>query len=289
MFGIKLLGDSSQTIIGDDYSVLTQKWKGRIAVTHRPGAAWFHGTHARGDYWYRLETPSYGYCEVMYPDLIRTEAPPLVFATPTAAASNKGIGVFNHVGSPGAWLGFTCVVTSTLFCTSSSPMTIGFDSGWDYRVCVFGDPRNAPPPAFGMKVMREDTVENFNSAWPLVPFRNLLSAWQVESFTRNYSIETHWGSRNVNGDADDVLAKGHHLWPESQALGFLLSGVSFINTTHDTGKTYSQGCAVTVGFEDISRNKLWSVMHIGRSQHPSGSIAEMNKWTLLTADFSYVQ
>lgn len=292
MFGFAVYGDSHQLIMGDEYRVLTQKYRGALNVNQVPPAV--HVTHQgfNGNV-----VPSYGYCTVTYPSRITTQLPPMVFAVPTANANNKGIGLFCHRGSPGNWTGFSVLITNSLFATSSSRIVSGFASGWEYRVCVFGEPgvvRAGANLSAGMNigcVVRDSKgIKVFDTNWPYVPFRGLMSQWKLHSYTRSYRIIEHWGYRFVDGAADQVLAKGTHTWGYANGtVGFLLSALSAIPVRHDIGtRNITTPSIVTMGFDSSSRSQIWSVVYQGLSQHPSGDVTAMNNWRMLTADFTWV-
>lgn len=279
-----MVGDAGNLILGDGRPTLTQKWSGDIIITEVPPSNedWNTGISHR---------PSYGYCTVWYPEVIASQHPPLVFGVPTAASTDKGLGYFCHRGSAGGWTGFSVLVTRRLF-GQTSPASVGFSSGWQYRVCVFGEPgvRRSGATGWGLETMADDGTVTFNSDWPFVPFLTLLDSWRIEAYTRNYDVRTYFGNVRSGGSVDHVLAKGTHTWGAADGTkGVLLSGLGVIPTRHDTGNTdITSPGIVTIGFDSTSRSRIWSVVFQGRSQHPSGDVSAMNNWRLLTADFSYV-
>lgn len=290
MYGFAVYGNDRQLIMGDEYKVLTQKYKGNLNVNRVPPAA-----HVTWQGFNGSLVPSYGYCEVVYPSRITTQMPPMVFAVPTASANNRGIGLFCHRGSPGNWTGFSVLITNSLFATSATRIANGFASGWEYRVCVFGEPGVLRPNAstavgknLGCRVWDSKGVKVFDSNWPFVPFRGLMSQWRLSSYTRSYRIIEHWGWRNVEGGADQVLAKGTHAWGHANGtIGFLLSALSAIPVRHDIGtRNVTTSAIVTMGFDSSARTNIWSVVYQGLSQHPSGDVTAMNRWRMLTADFT---
>lgn len=292
MYGLIVRGNTDQLIVGDDYPVLTQRYKGDIVITQVPPQ--------NGEMWYEAYTGDvsaycvggrgYGYCDVTYPSPINSTLPPLVFAVPTGSANDKGLGFFCHRGSPGNWAGFSVLVTPTLFAQNGATTT-GVNSGWTYRVCVFGDPGFfAHSGTHGLRMFAANGTPTFDSRWPIVPFRGLLGAWQLEGFTRYYNIDAYWGRRLVGGDDDAVLVKGKHVWGAADGtLGFLLSGLGCIPLRHDIGSDdYTHSAVVTMGFPDGGRSHIWAVAYEGLSQHPNGNVSAMSNWRLLTADFSLV-
>lgn len=278
--------------MGDEYRVLTQRYVGNLTVNQIPPAATIVHRGKR-----RNVTPSYGYCTVTYPTRITTQLPPMVFAVPTASANNTGIGLFCHRGSPGAWTGFSVMITNSLFASSTSPISPGFNSGWTYRVCVFGEPGVVRPGTslaagmnIGCRVWDSKGGKVFDSNWPYVPFRGLLDAWTLSSYSRTYAIIEHWGWRFVNGASDQVLIRGSHPWGYANGtVGFLISALSAIPVRFDRGTNdITTSAIVTMGFSSSARDVIWSVVYEGLAQHPSGDVSAMNSWRILTADFTWV-
>lgn len=284
MFGFYARGSDGHLIIGDDHPVLCQKYTGRIVMNRQVNSG----------YDYQPVPVSYGYCEVSYPEPIRDHMPPMVFGVPTATCSNKGIGLFQHRGGPGNWTGFSIVVTRTLFLDNNSSINLGFDSGWEYRVCVFGDPgvNRSGSSNYGLNLFDKDGRPTFSSNWPFVPFRGVLSGWRLSSFTRWYSPYRYWFNAEVSGaNTDYVLAKGTHAWGATDGrLGMLISSLGCIPVRADVGRSrdHTQDSVVLMGFPDSSRSNIWSVTVYGLAQHPSANMNAMNSWRILTADFTYV-
>lgn len=286
MFGFYARGSDGHLIIGDDYPILSRAYHGRIIVNRKPlpGALWW-------------AQANYGYCEIKYPTPIKSSVPPMVFGVPTAACDNKGLGFFQHRGKPGNWTGFSILITPRLFADSSSiNAPIGFDSGWEYAVCVFGDPGVNRPGAsnYGLALFDDEGNQLFNSNWPFVPFRALLSSWRLHSFTRSYALDNYWGNywyeRSKNYDF--VLAKGVHSWGSTDGkLGLLISSLGCVPVRTDVGyknRDTTRDCVVTMGFADSRRDNIWSVTYYGGAQHPSANINAINDWRILTADFSHL-
>lgn len=294
MFGFFAQGEAGQLILGDDYPVLGQLFQGKLIVNSLPHpyyAVFDGGEMGQVE---EFREPRYGMCEVTYPKAVTTQLPPMVFAVPTAGANNRGLGYFCHRGTPGAWTGFTVLSTRQLFASWNSPaMALDQDTGWEYRVCIFGnsgmelpikDNRNT-----GLRLFNATGACVFDSRWPLVPFRDLLTRWQLSDFTRQYDTLGYWGTRFVRGDVDHVLAKGYHPWgaSDAQKKGFLLSSLGALPFRHDTGKRdVTTPAVVTMGFPDSGRTNIWAVAFMGDSQHPAGNVSAMNTWRILTADFS---
>lgn len=285
MFGFFARGSDGHLIIGDDYPVLSQAYRGSITVNSRASKRWS---------W--QPNPSYGYCEVQYPQPIRSQVPPLVFGVPTPACDNKGLGFFQHRGNSGNWTGFSILITPRLFADSSAVAGIGFDSGWEYSVCVFGDPGVSRPGSsnYGLALFDADGNSVFNSNWPFVPFRGLLAGWVLNSYTRSYALQSYWGNDWYERSKryDFVLAKGTHTWGARDGnLGFLISSLGCVPVRADSGyknRYPVRDCVVTMGFPDNRRDQLWSVTYYGGAQHPSANINAINSWKILTADFSHL-
>lgn len=285
MFGFCARGEDGHLILGDDNPVLCQKYRGSLVVNQA-------ATPAPGDH----RPPAgygFGHCEITYPKPVSTQVPPMVFAVPTARSDGRGLGIFQHRGSPGNWTGFSTVITNHLLADKWSASYIGLDSGWEYRVCVFGDPgiKRSGPSNFGLALYDEDGNPTFHSNWPFVPFRGLLSSWRLNSFTRDAYTGIWQNTEYTSGvDTDNVVAKGTHSWgAKDGTLGFLLSSVGFVPVRADVGSFHhTQSCVVTLGFPDSRRDQLWSVTYYGIAQHPSANMSEINNWRILTADFTYV-
>lgn len=270
MFGLSIRGDDGQLVITDGVVSLTQKYRGQIVAT---------STYTRGS----------GYFTYYYPSTITTNDPPMVFAIPTSGCNGKGIGGFSHIGEPGAWRGFSTMLVASLFLASGG-MYVGFDSGWQFSVCVFGDPRLPSVDKYGVRMYSADRKCYYDSSWPIVPFIGMMGSWNLSDFTRWYDLGSYWGGRVVIGDADHVLAKGYHSWGwDNLTAGFMLSGTGRVPVVIDVGKDdISISCSVFLGFPDSSRSSIWSVAVIGSAQHPSGGVSWMSNWRLLMADFSGV-
>jgi len=272
-YGFSVLGNSGQLVIDEDSMIMTQAFRGDIIVS--PNG---------------LLGPqyAYGYCHVTYPQVVATEYPPFVFAVPTPGVVPCGLGTFLHRGVEGAWTGFTVLVTKHIFAQDGSAMYAGFNTGWQYRVGSFGLPGDNGYADYGLRIMNEWSDITYDSAWPIIKFRGLMSAWVLQEFTRGYALNNYWGAADVSGDEDYVLAKGTHAWGYPDLThGFMLSGMGSVATTVDRGSWEAPvNAVVTVGFPDGNRGNLWAVAFFGAAQHPSGDLSAMRNWNLLTADFS---
>lgn len=288
MFGFYARGTDGHLILGDDHPVLCQAYRGRLVI-NQPLVEHlfpddFIGSNGRG----------YAYCEIRYPQPIRTAMPPMVFGVPTAMSDGKGLGLFQHRGGSGNWIGFGILIARDLFASSTAQAWVDMDSGWEYRVCVFGDPgvTRSSPSRFGLALYDANGNPTFHSNWPFVPFRGLLSGWSLHSFTRHYALGSYFGnSDRGSGSIDTVLAKGIHTWgAQDGKLGFLISSLGTVPLRSDIG--YAQDrtvdCVVLMGFPDSRRDLIWSSIFYGLSQHPSANMSAMNDWRILTADFTYV-
>jgi hypothetical protein len=270
MFGLSIKGDDGQIVITDGVLSLSQKFTGRIVITTQ-------------------DIDGIGKFTFTYPVAIVTNDPPMVFAVPTHGCSGKGIGGFAHIGEPGAWSGFSALVAVQLFMAQGGSY-VGFDSGWEYRVCVFGDPELENPDKYGVRMYGANRKCYYDSAWPIVPFIGLMGAWELSDFTRSYDLISYGGFRSVIGDSDAVLAKGHHVWGwVDGATGFLLSGTGRVPVRIDIGKKdITVSCMVFLGFTGADRTNIWSVVKVGQAQHPGGDVSWLSNWKLLLADFSGV-
>lgn len=271
-YGFSVIGNNGQLIIDEDSVIMTQVFKGEIIVNSLPGAG----------------SLSYGYCNVSYPQALSSDFPPFVFAVPTPGVVPCGLGAFSHRGEPGAWTGFSVLVTQDLYARYASAMPMGFASGWQYRVSGFGIAGDNGYADYGLRIMNEWEDVMYDSAWPIIKFKGLMSGWTLQEFTRGYSMGTYWGYAHVSGDEDQVLAKGTHAWGHADlTTGFMLSSVGQVGTRLDRGgDDYPAHAVVTMGFPDGSRGNLWAVAFFGNAQHPGGDLSAMQKWNLLTADFT---
>lgn len=281
MFGFYARGNANHLILGDDNPVLCQKYRGRLVISRLVS--------------YPNSGPAaYGYCEVTYSEPIKSLLPPMVFGVPTISCDDKGIGFFQHRGQPGNWTGFSIACTMSLYMKNYSPSAqLGFDTGWEYRVCVFGDPgvKRAGASRYGLALFDGETNTTFNSNWPFVPFRGLLSNWNLIQFTRSYDVLSYWFALpNVQGSVDYVLAIGSHQWAAKDGdLGLLISSLGCVPVSADIGRRHhTQDCVVMMGFIDSRRETIKSVTVYGMAQHPSANMQAINNWRILTADFTYV-
>lgn len=284
-FGLEVIGDQQQLILDDKYPVLTRKMGGRIRVTNPIGG--------------------YGICRVIYGGSITTEHPPMIFATPTNTCNGKGLGLFSPIGGPGNWRGFSVAAVGSIEGNSGN-ISAGFDTGWDYHVCVFGDPGVPPKPddTFGLEHYSPTGIKIFDSRWDIVYFGGLLSNWTHRSFTRSYSYTgrtqitnngSYWGNAHFNEriDYDLVLAKSTHPWGAADGdKGFMLSSLGAIPIRADVGYSkghHTQDTVVMVGFHSSSRDYLMATAFYGGAQHPSANITALNRLNVLTGDFSKIQ
>lgn len=283
-FGLQVTGDQQQLIIGDDYPVLTRKLGGRIRVTNP----------IRG----------YGICRVYYVASITTELPPLIFVTPTSTCDGKGLGLFSHIGGPGNWQGFSVAAVRSIEGASGN-ISAGFDTGWNYHVCVFGDP-GVPlrsDDTYGLELY-STTIKTFDSRWDIVFFKELLRNWAHHSFTRSYSYVgrtqisnngSYWGNAHFSEKKayDLVLAKATHPWGAVDGdKGFMLSSLGAVPIRADVGYSeghHTQDTVVMVGFPSSSRTYLMATAFYGGAQHPSANITALNRLNILTGDFSKIR
>lgn len=271
-YGFSVLGNSGQLVIDENSILMTQVFKGDIIVNTCRGAPF-----------------AYGWCDVTYPQVVATDLPPFVFAVPTPAATACGLGAFQHRGEPGAWTGFSVLVTGHIFAQDyGATMYAGYNTGWQYRVSGFGLAGDNGYADYGLRIMNEWSDIVYDSAWPVIKFRGLMGGWVHQEFTRGYALDNYWGYSGTSGDSDNVLAKGTHAWGHVDlTTGFMLSGVGSVSTRVDIGSTdQTRNCVVVMGFPDAGRANIWAVAFFGVAQHPSGDLSAMRNWNLLTADFS---
>lgn len=269
-YGFFARGNSGQLVIDENHSILTQAFKGNIVVNVPMGGGL-----------------SYGYATVTYSKPITSDEPPFVFAVPTPNSTYCGLGYFMHLGGAGGWTGFTVLVTMHILAQDTTPMYAGYNTGWEYRVCAFGMAGDYGYADYGLRIMNEYWDIVYDSAWPAVKFRGLMSGWVHQGFI-SYAVGSYWGYRELYYAAPDhVLAIGAHAWGHADlTTGFMLSGIcGGVTSRMDMGqfdKTIE--CIVTMGFPDGNRGNIWATSFFGTGQHPAGDITAMRNWNLLTAD-----
>lgn len=272
-YGFSVQGNSGQLVIDENSVLMTQVYKGDIIVTTCRGAPY-----------------AYGWCDITYPQAIATDLPPFVFAVPTPATKTCGLGVFQHRGVPGAWTGFSVLVTGHIFAQDyGATMAVGYNTGWQYRVGGFGMAGDNGYADYGLRIMNEWSDVVYDSAWPVIKFRGLMAGWVLQDFTRGYALGNYWGYTNIGDVSEDkVLAKGTHTWGHADlTTGFMLSAVGSVSTRMDVGpEDRTRNAAVVMGFPDAGRANIWAVAFFGIGQHPGGDLSAMRNWNLLTADFS---
>lgn len=292
-YGFSYTGDSGQLILGDDNPVLVQRYIGKLKVTKQAGIDELRrvrinsGKNEGYVTWRRLITDwGYGWCEIQYPAMITTQLPPFVFGVPNGAARG-GIGMFAHVGSPGAWTGFKCCILGYLWGGNRPRVLLGHDPGWDYRVCTFG----APPSRdeYGMRIWDEQGQLVFDAGWPLVFFRELLTTWSaLNTGTRYYNIRDYWGNPVSGGDVDEVMQVFGCPWgyQDGQA-GVLLSSLSNAQVRGDTGDDNTTvSVPPFIGLAATSRSRIHVSYMYGLFQHPCTAGGTLPHYRFLTADFS---
>ena len=285
-YGFEANGTSGRLIINDYTPILTQMFWGNITVNVLVPDNQEQATY--GDNF----PVSYGYCDVTYSVPVTSQVPPLVFAVPTQWVTTAGLGNFVHRGSPGAWTGFSIIVTRDVMCTEWWYMndSVNWDTGWEYRVCGFGQAGDAGYDEYGMRIWGPTGAIIYDSAWPVVRFKGLLSAWAMQGYTDFYEIYTYWGDRETdNVDLEFVLAKGTHTWGYADwSTGFLLSGLGTIAAAVDRGDQDAIfNATVLFGFANAAdRSTLHAVAVLGKAQHPYGDVSALNQWKILTADFT---
>ncbi len=276
MYGFSVRGNKGNLLISDEVPIMTQAWKGKLVVTHRPADS------AR----------AYGFCQIFYPEPVTSTVPPMVFAVPTGEAyTSAGLGLFCHRGGPGNWTGFCILVVRDVFLQAGGALPIGYDTGWEYKVCGFGLAGDNGYDEYGLRIFDKLGKIAYDSAWPVVKFQGLMSAWELRDFTRHYNVGAYWLPRyNDDGDIDYdyVLAKGRHVWGFGDSTkGVMISSMGNVNTQMDMGHTDQHGSAVLViGFSGASRSYLEAVAVFGKAQHPGGDVSILRRWNMLTADFT---
>lgn len=284
--GFEAIGNNSRLLINDVTPVLTQMFWGSIIVNVLVPA------NIEFDDFGSDFPVSYGYCSVTYSTPYLSQVPPLVFALPTKWMTPAGLGLFAHTGGPGAWTGFTVLVTRDVLCQEWWYMEAGWDTGWEYRVCGFAQAGDAGMDEYGMRIWGPppELKVIYDTAWPVVRFKGLLGGWSLHGYTRFYEVFTYWGDRETdNVDIDYTIATGSHAWGYADwTTGFLLSAIGTIGTSVDIGDDDVDFTAVVlVGFPNPGlRDRLYACAVIGKSQHPAGDVSALNVWKMLLADFT---
>ncbi len=280
-YGFFAKGNAANLIIDDQNPVLAQLYRGDIYVNepYADRTPWYGGRYILGS------------CLVSYPSPITTAEPPLVFAVPRAAAYSGGsIGFFAHLGGPGGWTGFRVLYVRMPFHPDYT-YAPGTFSGWEYRACTFKlPPSNA---AYGMRVWDANERLVFDSGWPIVPLRELLRDWRLDSAVKTgiYEYNAYYGNfdRNVNRQCDGTYQIYSHAWGAADGdKGVLISQLRAMTYYGDDGfSDYAEKVtAPVVGFLSGDRSRISCGLYLGILQHAGASIAPLNNFGLMTADFS---
>lgn len=287
-YGFFARGKQGNLVIDDTNPVLSQLQGGDIRVTHRVPETY-------GGYYSR---PHWAVCNVVYSQPIRTQAPPFVFAVPSAAGNpGGGVGMFCHVGGPGLWTGFRVVFIASLRFNYlgdggaiDNYLYAGVHTGWEYRVCGFDAPRSNDE--WGMRIWAADGRLVFDSGWKLTPFRQLLTGWTLESVLKNPAMACYMGDSiaNPQKDLDAIAHIYRHPWGARDGeLGILLSALNMMQVDADLGWSGDRGkltVAPFVGFHTSDRAYLRLGISLGVLQHSGTNAPALNGWGLMTADFS---
>lgn len=290
MFGLKILGEADNVILGSENPVLIRKQRGRLRVTH-PGDQIYWGYY-RG---HAYADAHYGYCKVTYDAPIADQFPPFVFATPSSG-SKGAFGLFTHDGVPGAWTGFHVLYIPVMTYQNGKRPAVGEDTGWDYHVCKFGDSPSSE--RWGLRTWNSKGQLTFDSSWDLVPFRRLLTGWTKTGGGKyggnNPRSNHYWGNYNYNDDkgCDVAWELYSHPWGvENGTLGVMISALSALRCTADVGYkaagNFDFSTAPMVGFTGLDRSTINASVMFGTIQHASTVYPAMNSFALMTADFAH--
>lgn len=280
-YGLFVKGNAENLIIDDQNPVLAQLHRGDIFV-NEPVAdrtPWYGGRYILGS------------CLVTYPSPVRSTEPPLVFGVPRSAAySGCSIGFFAHLGGAGNWTGFRVMFVRMPF-SPGNTYAPGMFSGWEYRVCAFYLPPSGS--RYGMRVWDKDERLVFDSGWPIVPLRELLHNWRVDSAVKTgiYEYNAFYGAfdRNVNKQCDGTYQIYSHAWGAKDGdKGILISQLKAMTYYGDDGfSDYAEKVTIpVVGFLSGDRSRISLGLHLGILQHAGASVAPLNNFGLMTADFS---
>lgn len=277
-FGFIAAGEHGNMIIGDDNPVLRRVYSGDIRTTQVQGSN-FYGAYPA----------MYAFCVITYPAPIRTYAPPLVFGAPNGSVSGGGIAAFMPLGGPGSWTGFRVV-----FKAPGAPrvLKVGELTGWSYHACTH-ESEISVGKGFGLRLFNSESRVIFDSNWPVVPFRGLLSNWAlVSTSSRAYGeYQADWGNLNYNQavDVDFVRQFYAHPWgAEDGQMGILISSLSGWEIIGDAGGRNDVTTIIppTIFFRGSDRTKIYCLVDAGIWQHPTIDKQAMNRFSLLTGDIS---
>lgn len=306
-FGFFARGQENHIVIDDENPVLRHLYSGDLRVTHLQQ---FQDAYLMSQY-KRLGS-GWGHCEVVYPQPVKTELPPLVFGTPGGLAGDVSIGLFSHIGVRGNWTGFRMLFLGRLeariygFGSGSSSthgernVAVGDWTGWTYHVCV----AEAAPPVdgrgFGLRIFSTAGDIIFDSNWKIVPFRGLLANWSeigwpgspypTAASNRSFPLLCDGRRTSQDIDVDPVSEYYAHPWGGADgSLGILLSSCGAMSQYVDFGKHIRVYAVPMFGFRGSDRSRIICWVNFGYPQHKSATAGQaLNGWGLLTADLSRV-
>lgn len=294
-YGLAVKGSQGNVIVDSDNPVLHALYSGDLVVNLLTPYQSLAPAQKLG----------WGMCQVNYPETYNYQSPPIVIGAPTGALANDiSIGLFTHLGLPGAWTGFRIHYMGYIgrrgangYATYGKGATIGLNTGWRYHVCTL-EPFSSGV-TWGMKVLSESQKVIYDSGWPIVPFRQLLKNWRhiatpLNPYTEpvyNPYIHECWYQRSFEGykgDLVDELYEHDWGWPDGQ-LGIMLSSLSGLSQYVDYGSFERVTVAPFVGFIGSDRSRIICWMDFGIPQHKSATAGNaLNNWGLLTADVRQV-
>jgi len=291
-YGFFAKGSAGNLILGDENKVLTLKYSKDMRVTRRH--AWTaterRGT-AKGGYWdatVKSQPRGYGFVEETYPFPVTTEEPPYIFGTPNGKYNGGGLGGFVHIGSPGNWTGFQLIFAYDMYYANIMPLNaiVGQETGWTYHICTYGDVPSKD--THGLRLWNSKGELTFDSGWKIVPFRDILRNWVVISGKeRWYNIVHCWGRRQAYGDVDYYFQAAKHPWGyENHQKGVLISSMQAHDFVGDIGDNAVLRCIPIIGFVGRDRSHIICSIAYGALQHPAVGIGVMDKYQILTGDFS---
>lgn len=289
-YGFFATGSAGNLILGDENKVLTLKYSKDMKVTRRH--EWTSDIQIGRERTTIkiLVTPlGYGFVEETYPEPVTTNEPPYIFATPNGQYDGGGIGGFVHKGGPGNWTGFELVFAYDLYYTAvmSKDIIVGHPTGWTYHLCRYG--AELSNDTYGLRLWNSKNELTFDSGWKIVPFRNLLDKWVLESndATRYYNILHYWGRRRSGGDVDYVYRVARHPWGyQNHQQGVLISSLQVFDFIGDTWDNEVLSCMPIIGFKGRDRTFIYCSIAYGVLQHPAPWTNPISKYQILSADFS---
>lgn len=225
-YGLICNGNSGQVLIDQDRNCL------RMIVS---------GTYSRA---------SNGTVSVSYPSPVRSQSAPVVFVCPDGAGMFWG---FNHVGSPGNWTGFNCILNTTM------PGMSGVATTGKYAACAIDHPQSSAE--YGAVVRDASGAVVFETGYRAARF---VGGAQVFPAYDN----------QPGGSLGGVLFR--HRLPWEFGLGRFLMISGFRNYYDNVNLSDIP----SIGFYSSAKDFVWANIH-SLDTYPPGTL----NWPMVAADF----